>query len=36
VAGADVDAELKGDALKLRIPLLETAKPKRIEIKATD
>ena len=36
VAEANVDAELKGGVLTLHIPLPEQAKPKQIEIKATD
>ena len=36
VADAEVDAELKGGVLTLHIPLPEKAKPKQIEIKATD
>lgn len=36
VADADVDADLKGGVLTLRIPLPEKPKPKQIEIKATD
>ena len=36
VADAEVDAELKGGVLTLHIPLPEKAKPKQIEIKATE
>jgi len=36
VADAEVDAELKGGVLTLKIPVPAKAKPKQIEIKATE
>jgi len=36
VADSDVDAEFKGGVLTLRMPIPEQAKPKQIEIKATE
>jgi HSP20 family protein len=36
VADSEVDAELKGGVLTLRIPIPEKAQPKQIEIKATE